>query len=205
MLDRLERERRTDQVSRLASLPYESLEAILLDLGIGIEDLDEVRDAAVKNNVVVTPEDVVRFSFQRDRFWPGRFNRETYGVYYAALEPQTCIEELRHHRKKSITAQSSAQYYRFIFARFDGFSVDLRGQEEVHPELISKDESGYPFCQDLADAARATGIDGFYTFSARQPSGTCVPVFSQGAVHAAALGGGVRFYWDGSAVAHIEF
>jgi hypothetical protein len=92
MLDQLERKRRTNQDSRLASVPQESLEAILLELGVGIEDLDEVRDAAVKNNVVVTPEDVVRFSFQRDHFWPGRFNRETYGVYYSALEPRTCIE-----------------------------------------------------------------------------------------------------------------
>jgi hypothetical protein len=205
MLDQLERKRRTNQDSRLASVPQESLEAILLELGVGIEDLDEVRDAAVKNNVVVTPEDVVRFSFQRDHFWPGRFNRETYGVYYSALEPRTCIEELRYHRKNSIRAQSPAQYYRFIFAEFDGLSVDLRGQEEAHPELISKDESGYPFCQNLADAARAANIDGFYTSSARQQGGTCVPVFSQAALRTPAIGGGVRFYWNGSTVANIEF
>jgi hypothetical protein len=167
MLDGLNKASKTDTIARLASLPNESLEAILFDMGVGIEDLDEVRDAAVKNSVVVTPEDVVRSSFQRDRFWPGRFNRETYGVYYSALEAHTCIEEIRHHRKRSINAQSSAQYYRWILAQFDGLAVDLRGQEEAHPELISNDASGYPYCQGLADAARNDRIDGFYTLSER--------------------------------------
>ena len=174
-------------------------------MGVGIEDLDDVRAAAVKSNVVVRPEDVLRFSFQRDRFWPGRFNQQTYGVYYSALEQRTSVEEVLHHRKKTMSAQSSAQYYRFISAQFDGLVVDLRGQEKAHPELISKDESGYPFCQGLADAARESGTNGFYTPSARHPDGTNVPVFTQDALSNPTLGDGVRFYWDGSTVAYVDF
>ncbi|MBR0751730.1 RES family NAD+ phosphorylase [Bradyrhizobium jicamae] len=205
MLDQLGKAHRADKVLRLASLSDESLEAILLEFGVGIEDLEDVRDAAVRSSVVVNPNDAIRFSFVRERFWPGRFNREGYGVYYAALEGQTCIEEVKNYQNTSMTAQSSAKYYRFISAQFDGMTVDLRGQEGAHPQLTSTDKSGYPFCQSLADVARQTGIDAFYTYSARDAGGTCVPVFQRSALQNPSLGGGVRYYWNGASVSHIEF
>jgi len=205
MLDRLTRARRADKVYRLASLSDESLEAILLDFGVGVEDLDDVRDAAIKSSAVVSPEDAIRISFERDSFWPGRFNRETYGVYYAAAETGTCIEEVKHYQNSVMSGQSSARYYRFIAAHFEGAMVDLRGQEQEFPQLISQDKSGYPFCQDLADAARQTGLDAFYTRSARRSDGTCIPVFAQGSLQSPSLEGGVRYYWNGASVSHVEF
>jgi hypothetical protein len=201
MLERYGRNERSDETVRLAAVPRESLEAILLELGIGIEDFADVRDAVIAAKIVVTPQDVIRNSFERNSFRAGRFNRDTYGVYYAALEPETCTAEITYHLLKDAADSGfSPRYYRFIGARFVGSAVDLCGSSEELSFLISKDEAGYPLCQLLADEARNTGVDAFYTSSARREGGTCVPVFVQAGIRNPVLLSGMRFYWDGQSI-----
>lgn len=99
----------------------------------------------------------------------------------------TCKCEVEYHVSHQIAeneseAISNPRYYHLIKCKFVGTTVDLRSQEIAHSELVSKTDSGYPFCQMLGLEAKELNIDGFFTLSARKTGGTCVPVFSRAAL-----------------------
>jgi hypothetical protein len=96
-------------------------------------------------------------------------------VYYAALEERTCVEELRHHQGRAL---QPGKYFAMVSCWFDGIVLLLRGHENSYPDLTSETEGGYPFCQRLAIEARSK-VDALHAPSAREESGTCVPVFSE--------------------------
>jgi hypothetical protein len=62
--------------------------------------------------------------------------------------------------------------------------------------LVSPTDAGYPFCQRLATAAIAQGVDAFYTRSARHQNGTCVPIFNSRSITNAQTLARFRFFAD---------
>ena len=72
--------------------------------------------------------------------------------------------------------------YSLVECLFEGSTVDLRGQEKHDPDLISETESGYPFCQRLEQKAVNSGIEGFFTPSARHRHGVSVPIFNRDSI-----------------------
>ena len=136
-----------------------------------------------------------------------RFGDGTMGVYYSALEERTCERELGCHLQPELAQAREAGFnhprrYAFVQCQYHGVTAELRGKERDHPELVSQTSDGYPFCQALAREAIANGIAGFLTRSARDPRGTCLPVFARNAlsdpevthrVTAHAVPQGVRF------------
>ena len=126
-------------------------------------------------------------------FRAGRFGDGTMGVYYSALEAHTCEREVGFHLNLEIAQAhdagfSRARRYTFVECEYRGTTAELRGKETVHPELVSQSEAGYPFCQALARKAVSNAIAGLLTRSARDPSGTCVPVFAREALGHAGVG-----------------
>ena len=120
-------------------------------------------------------------------FSVGRFGDGTMGVYYAALEERTCEREIGFHLHSKIADSYEAGFrkprrYTLVECEYGGITAELRGKESAHPELVSPSEAGYPFCQRLAHKAVSRGIAGFFTRSARDPIGTCVPVFAREAL-----------------------
>jgi hypothetical protein len=143
----------------------------------------------------LTAEQVITYSFERhdDRIPPfgvGRFgDGSDYAVYYSAIEEETCIAEITHHAWRSFEAMQSGElpyprFYQFVTSAFNGLTLTLCGHEGAHPELVSADESGYPFCRSLARQALALAqrISAFHAPSARRDGGICVPVFMQQAL-----------------------
>jgi hypothetical protein len=192
LIDECERETRSESVYRLASLPRDTLNSILIRRGIAVENVEEVKSLLATVGSPVTPEQVIAYSFKRhdDRILPfnvGRFGDGNYPVYHSAIEEETCIAEVRHYAKKGFEAMQSGQlpyprYYQFVSSAFNGPTLILCGHEKAHPELVSADESGYPFCQSLARQALTQDIVAFHAPSARREGGICVPVFVQRAL-----------------------
>lgn len=94
-------------------------------------------------------------------------------MYYAALATETCVAEVAHHLGPRAI---EGRYYTLVSCRFDGEVLDLEGRQEEYPDLVSPTEAGYPFCQQLADEARAV-VSGLRAPSARHAGGLCIPAF----------------------------
>ena len=117
----------------------------------------------------------------------GRFSDGSLPVYYSALEEATCQQELAFHLAwessgKPGDTSGHLRSYSLISCYYSGNSSDLRGREQVYPELISQTEEGYPFCQSLGFESVRLKIDAFLAPSARFHSGTCIPVFNRSAL-----------------------
>ena len=167
---------------RLASLPRERIEAVLLKRGISPESIPEVRAALGVANVPLNAEEAVSYSF-RGPYGVGRFGDGTFGVFYSARAEPTCIEEISYHHGRQLAEQRSGtfphdRYYDLILCDFAGDTLTLLGAEAKYSDLVSPTEAGYPFCQRLAKVAIVQGVDAFYTRSARDQNGTCVPIFN---------------------------
>ena len=183
MIDEFARENRADALLKLASLPREMVDAIFLKRGIDPASIAEAKEVIAGVAIPLTPAEVLAYSFRKP-FRQGRFGDASYGVYYSALEEDTCVEEIRHHYHREFEQQRTGQfpharYYHLLTCNFAGVALVLNGHEDQYPDLVSATDAGYPFCQNLAIAARQDGVDALYTQSARAPAGTCVPVFTQ--------------------------
>lgn len=186
MLNECERISRDNIVLKLASLPKSSIEEFLLERGLDPTSIADAKAALALVGAPVTPEGVVAYSFSKHgsppTFRTGRFGDGSHPVFYSALEMETCEAEVRHRLKDAKSAAPFDRYFQLIACSFSGVTVDLCGKEKDCPELVSKTEAGYPFCQALAVQARNSGIDGLHTPSARNTGGICTPIFSRSAL-----------------------
>jgi len=131
---------------------------------------------------------------------PSRFNGSDRGAWYAALEVETSIAEVRHHMTEMLAATGVFEAtvdYSELFASFAGEFLDLRLQPD-HPSLHAEKAVGYPLGNALADSARARGLNGIIYPSVRHAGGTCVAALFPHAVQSVAQGGIYRMTWQGS-------
>ena len=178
-----------ETVLKLVSLTEKSLEEMLLELGIAVENIDETAIVVEAVSQFITPsvDQIIDKSFTptgaQTPFRATRFSDGTIAIYYSAIEAETCQSEVAFHAiEDSIEPFNQLRFYNLIECSYQGSTIDLRGFEEEHQELTSETKDGYPFCQELGRMANINDIDGFFTPSARKEGGTCVPVFSKSAV-----------------------
>lgn len=184
-------------IRRLASIaaPGESARSILLRRGSRLEDLADVLPV-VSAKTPCSLEEILDGTFRpRDSANPpyreGRFSDGTFGVYYSALEEETCKAEVAYHLQKDID-DPDPRSYSMIECRYEGRTANLLGKEGQHPQLVGSMEAAWSFCQDLGREAVERGVDGFLTASARRPGGTCVPVFTREALSDPQVGNSYR-------------
>jgi hypothetical protein len=183
LIEQFSQEQKSEVVLRLAALPARSLDSILARRGIDAANIGDTRAVLAENGTPFTADELVRDTFTAKNRYPTPFPRGRYGdgsapVYYAALEEPTCVEELKYHQGNAL---QPGKYFAIVSCWFDGLVLVLCGHENRYSELTSTTESGYPFCQHLAHEARSK-VDALHAPSARDASGTCVPVFSEQAL-----------------------
>ena len=179
-------------VLRLAAFRREPLRSILGARRIDPRAHEAIAGALDESNAALSAQALLDEPFRprtetRPPFRVGRFGDGTLGVYYAALEQRTCEREIAFHLGSETADAYAAGFraprrYMLVECEYGGTTAELRGQEGMHPQLVSPSEADYPFCQRLAHQAVAAGIAGFLTRSARAPDGTCVPVFARDAL-----------------------
>ena len=140
----------------------------------------------------------------KPQFGPqSRFSDGTFPVYYSALDFETTRAEMRHHSALRVLLGSPEKnrlvFYREVRCLFDGRAKDLRPQLGRLPCLIAEQAvGGYDECNIIAGEARASGLDGLLTPSARHQEGTCLPVFERDSLSDPALGNWMVFRVGGS-------
>jgi hypothetical protein len=165
---------------KLASLPRDAIEVILRRRGIDPANFADVMTALASVGIPLTAKEAIDYAFTPHGAPPsygkGRFGDGSSPVYYSALTEKTCEAEVRYHLSYA-SPLTFARFYHVLECEFAGTVAILHGKEGDHPELVSKMDTGYPFCQAVAAEARKMDIHAFYTPSARNPGGTCSPVF----------------------------
>jgi hypothetical protein len=180
LIQEFSRENVSEVIFRLAALPSESLDVVLLRRGLNPESIRETRAVLAENGTPFSAAEMVKDTFRPKAGYPSPFPIHRYGdghapVYYATLEDDTSIAEVRHHLGDSLLPP---RYFAVVSCLFTGAVLILCGYENKYPDLTSATESGYPFCQKLANQARAI-VEGLHAPSARQRSGICVPAFQE--------------------------
>lgn len=131
---------------------------------------------------------------------PSRFNGADRGAWYASLEVETSLAEVKYHMTEALAATGvfeAVVEYAELFASFAGEFLDLRGHVD-HPALHPDKSIGYPQGNALADAARARGLNGIIYPSVRHETGICIAALFPHAVQSVAQGDIYRMTWKGS-------
>ena len=195
MLEGLTPKTEQHTVVRLSAVSDANVER-LLNRGISPESFPEIQERLRKLKIVFEPTQLIDKVFEPSTnpkhptpFAKTRFTDGDKAVFYSALEDETSIEEIKYHQTRSgefsdleNIPNASPRYFRLYEMDFEGTVLDLFTIHPDCPELTSKEESGYPKCRELAEEARNRSINAFRTPSARQPGGTCTPVFNRGSL-----------------------
>lgn len=137
---------------------------------------------------------------------PNRFSGSDRGAWYAALDPETSMAEVKFHLTEALAATGvfeAVVEYAELYASFAGEFVDLR----EHPNHRARNPAksiGYPAGNALADAARARGFNGIIYPSVRRDGGTCIAALFPHAVQSVAQGDIYRMTWRGTPEPLVE-
>jgi RES domain-containing protein len=196
----------------LGDLPRERLDAIAADLA-EIEGATSARLTLEAAAASLFPRgrphaNLVNaaFAYGRPRE-ANRFSPAGRGAWYAALEVETALAEVRFHLTRSLREAGSFQAkveWGELWASAAGEFVDLR-DVEPKPTCLDPDPAiGYPAGVALAEQARAAGLNGIVYPSTRHPGGTCLVALWPHAVQSVAQGAVWRMTWTGTPEPAVE-
>lgn len=133
-----------------------------------------------------------------------RFSDGSYGVYYAALELKTAIEETKYHRERFMASTHEAPIdltMRVYAADLDANLHDVRGHAAAMPDLY--DPADYGAAQALGTRLRNEGSWGIVYDSVRHAGGQCAGVFRPKALSNCRQSKHLAYSWDGNRIAHV--
>jgi hypothetical protein len=133
-----------------------------------------------------------------------RFSDGSYGVYYAASEEETAIEEARFHRARFLAATKEPSIdldERMYRAAITGGFDDIR-TKSARSKLYDPDS--YAYSQRYARRLyQANVADGILYNSVRRLGGHCFAVFRPRCVSRCRVYKYVQMRWDGSKIVSI--
>jgi hypothetical protein len=171
-LDRAPGHKLTERVYRITLNPRQQqrLQRIRDAAGSGSEFQAALDFLNAESNPLgpATLADLLRLPFEREPFRPARFSNGAHPVLYWAPK---------------LYGDGGGTPFRIrlhlISCRFEGTTKDVRPFYADCPWLTA---DTYDECQRLGAAAKAEGLDGLLSPSARRREGTTVPIFSQSSV-----------------------
>jgi len=145
----------------------------------------------------------INAAFTHTRPGGNRFNDDTRGAWYCALEPETAVSEVSYHLTRELEAIERFENvtdYAELFADFIGIFHDLRFPEFAdHTALHADPTVAYPAGQALARQLRAEAAsNGIIYPSIRRVGGTCLVAFRPDLVQNLRQGGIWRLEWQGT-------
>lgn len=135
-----------------------------------------------------------------------RFTDGSYGVYYAAGNINTAIAETRFHRARFLAATNEPPIeidMRSYASNVDAELHDIRGQQEVLPNIYDSNPNNYSSPQKLAKRLRDKDSNGIAYSSVRDPDGECIAVFRPPILKPVTQGTHYCYVWNGSAITNI--
>ena len=139
------------------------------------------------------------------RFGPPSLTAESFGVYYAARDEATAIEEVKYHRTaflEGMRAPAQDLDFEVLKAPVKGAHFyDLRDRQRDFPDVYSP--TAYSASQKLGVELRSRDADGIAYDSVRREGGECVAVFRPRCVGPARPVKQLIFRWDGAAITAV--
>ncbi|MBI2335842.1 MAG: RES family NAD+ phosphorylase [Deltaproteobacteria bacterium] len=128
--------------------------------------------------------------FKPGNWYASRFSNGSWGVLYTAESEVTALKEALYHAKNHFYKE---ELERNGFLEITRRVIHLYAQSKYcgdlirhkvlnHRKLVSKDSSGYPYCQKLAEHFHSKGAQILRAPSARDEKGFGVPIFNKEAI-----------------------
>jgi RES domain-containing protein len=196
----------------LGELPRDQLETMAADLA-EIEGATSARLTLEAASASLFPRGRPHANFVNAAFVYGRpkeanrFSPPGRGAWYAALEVETSLAEVRFHLTRALREAGSFEAqveWAELWASVAGEFVDLRGVEPRPASLNPDTSAGYAAGCALAEEARAAGLNGIVYPSTRRPGGTCIVALWPHAVQSVAQGAVWRMTWTGDPEPVVE-
>lgn len=133
-----------------------------------------------------------------------RFTDGTFGVFYAAGDIVTAIEETKHHRIRFMAATSQPAMQldmRVYVVDLVAELHDLRGLQNMHPLVYHP--SSYAAGQHLAAGLRKDGSNGIAYDSVRKPGGECVAIFRPKVLSNCRQERHLCYVWEGATIKDV--
>jgi len=133
-----------------------------------------------------------------------RFSDGSFGVYYAARDLDTAIEETKYHRERFMraTAEPAMELdMRVYLADLVGDFHDIRGQKPQQPLVYHNDN--YAAGQHLAVELRKQGANGIAYDSVRKTGGECAAVFRPPLLSNARQERHLCYVWNGAKIGDV--
>jgi len=124
--------------------------------------------------------------FKPKKWYASRFSDGSWRVLYTAESEVTALKEALYHARNFCREELEVKGFLEITRRVihlyvqSEYCADLiRYKTLNHHKLISKDSSGYPYCQKLAEHFRSKGAQMLRAPSARDEKGFGIPIFNK--------------------------
>ena len=131
---------------------------------------------------------------------PSRFTNGDYGVYYAAFDKQTAIDETVYWREK-ILSDPPVPPCKVIMRVYTSNVLDEVGElVDVSDDELAHELTDYNYSQNLAAGLRDQGEFGLLYNSVRSSGGQCIAVFKASIMSPAKQSGHLAYYWDGEKI-----
>ncbi len=131
-----------------------------------------------------------------------RFSDGSYGVYYCADRLETAIAETAFHFEAFARDSNDPPRHegmRVLLGSIDQQFHDIGSLSDAERSAIL-DPAGYIASQSLAAGLRATGSNGVFYPSVRDPLGSCVGAFWPDVVGIPIQERHLQYHWDGNRV-----
>jgi hypothetical protein len=128
-----------------------------------------------------------------------RFSDGTYGVFYAAHERDTAVDETVYHRARFFSRTA----LRPFDADMRVYALDVTGEfhdlrEAELPDVYSPER--YDASRSLAGRLRDAGSNGIVYRSVRRPHGRCIAVFHPKRLSRCRIDRHLTYHWDGTRI-----
>ncbi len=133
-----------------------------------------------------------------------RFSDGGFGVYYAAREIETAVEESRFHREKFMRRTKEAPMrleMRVLTANLDADLHDIRGMAKRFAKVYSR--ASYSASQELALKLRKAASHGIAYDSVRRDGGECAAVFRPPSLSHCRQERHMVYDWDGKRISKV--
>lgn len=124
--------------------------------------------------------------FNPKKWYPTRYSNGSWAVLYTAESENTALKEAMYHVRQFSKEELQIKPFIMIDRRVVQLTlnadccIDLTQIKNLETDkLVSKDQSGYSYCQNLAKKMIDKGSELLRAPSARDPEGICVPVFNK--------------------------
>lgn len=205
MLEGMPAQQFETETFRYASLPKDARD-LLLEMRLDPDGVNEMIDLLHDRGMLFGPEQILDGPFTPKPLLHGkpyqtRFSDGSIRVYYSALDHETAEAEMYYWTIKPLL-EGPPRVWTVLFqcaaCRFSGQVKDLRPKIAEWPFLTA--DKGYDVCNQVAAEAKAAGLDGLLSQSARRQEGTTLPVFKRECLSDARLEGERIFMYDPSRI-----